>query len=120
MTKNLSVMILILSLFLLTIQSASLFAEEKTEASSLLTLGAKSQNVYGTVGKVDYVDFKSRGESKVVLKTNKGEVVEISLRELKNEARVLATFRKETDKKGREKNVLVSLSIVKTAKEAQK
>ena len=75
--------------------------------------------MFGAVGKVDYVDFKSRGESSIVLKTNKGESIEVSLKELKRGARILATFRKEKDKKGREKNTLVSLSIVKTSKEVK-
>ncbi len=128
MTKNLYVIILIFALLFLTIQGADLFAEEgaslvakeKAVPSSVLTLGAKTQNVFGAVGKVDYVDFKARGESAIVLKTSKGESIEISLKELKSDATVLATFRKEKNKQGKEKNVLVSLSIVKTAKQAKK
>ncbi|MFH1093485.1 MAG: hypothetical protein V1739_04925 [Candidatus Omnitrophota bacterium] len=120
MRKNLSVIILILALLFMATQGVRLFAEEKDAASSVITLGAKTQNVYGAVGKVDYVDFKARGESIIVLKTSKGESIEVSLKELKNDATVLATFRKETDKKGKEKNSLVSLSIVKTAQQEKK
>lgn len=120
MRKNLSVIILILALLFVAMQGVSLFAEEKAISSSLLTLGAKTQNVYGAVGKVDYVDFKSRGESTIVLKTSKGESIEVSLKELKSDATVLTTFRKEKDKKGKEKNTLISLSIVKTAKQEKK
>ncbi|MCG2712594.1 MAG: hypothetical protein L6416_09785 [Candidatus Omnitrophica bacterium] len=120
MRKNLCVIILILALLFVVTQGASLFAEEKTASSSVLTLGTKTQNVYGAVGKVEYVDFKTRGESTIVLKTSEGESIKVSLKELKSEATVLATFRKETDKKGKEKNTLVSLSIVKTAKQEKK
>lgn len=120
MRKNLSIIILILALLFLATHGVSLFAEEKAVSSSVLTLGAKTQNVYGAVGKVDYVDFKARGESTIVLKTSKGESIKVSLKELKSDATVLATFRKEKDKKGREKNTLISLSIVKTAKQAKK
>ena len=118
MRKNLFAIFTIIALLFAAAQGASLFAEEKAE-SSVLTLGAKNQNVFGAVGKVEYVDFKARGESAIVLKTSKGESITVSLRELKNEATVLTTFRKEKDKKGKEKNTLVSLSIVKTAKQAK-
>lgn len=119
MGKKLSVIILIIALLFMAAQGASLFAGEKSE-SSVLTLGSKNQNVFGAVGKVEYADFKARGESTIVLKTSKGESITVSLKELKNNATVLTTFRKEKDKKGKEKNTLVSLSIVKTAKQTKK
>ncbi|MCK4994728.1 MAG: hypothetical protein KAS13_06750 [Candidatus Omnitrophica bacterium] len=119
MGKNLFVITLIITVLFMATQGASLFAEEKTE-SSVLTLGTKTQNVFGAVGKVEYVDFKPKGESTIILKTSKGESISVSLKELKNDATVLTTFRKEKDKKGREKNTLISLSIVKTAKQAKK
>ena len=85
MRKNLSVIILIIALLFVVMQGVSLFAEEKDTSTSVLTLGAKTQNVYGAVGKIDYVDFKARGESTLVLKTSKGESIEVSLKELKSE-----------------------------------
>ncbi len=116
MGKNLLIISTIIALLFVAAQGENLFAEEKAE-SSVLTLGTKNQNVFGAVGKVEYVDFKSRGESNIVLKTSKGESITVSLKELKNDATVLTTFRKEKDAKGKEKNTLVSLSIVKTAKQ---
>ena len=119
MGKNLFVISTIIALLLSATHGDSLFAQEKAE-SSVLTLGTKNQNVFGAVGKVEYADFKARGESSIVLKTSKGESITVSLKELKNDATVLTTFRKEKDKKGKEKNTLVSLSIVKTAKQSKK
>lgn len=117
MKRNFLLITIILFLLFGAVYSINLFAEEKQ--AELLTIGSKTQNVYGALGKVDYVEFKSRGESSIVLNTKKGEKIRVSLKELKNEATVLATFRKEKDKKGREKNTLISLSIVKTAKQSK-
>ena len=98
---------------------SNLSAEEGASSSPVVSVGTKTQNVFGVVGKVDYVDFKSRGNSTLVVKDNKGETVKVSLEELKSGATILTTFRKEKNKKGKEENVLISLSIVRTAKETK-
>jgi len=109
----------IIALLFICVYISSIFAEDNPASSPLVTRGVKNQSVFGSVGKVDYVDFKSRGDSSLVLKDKKGESVKVYLKELKTGATVLTTYRKEKDKKGREKNVLISLSIVRTAGEMQ-
>ena len=80
----------------------------------------QDQKIFGAVGKVQYVDFKSKGKANFVVKDNKGESVEISLKDLKDGTTILTTYRKETDKKGKEKNVLISLSIVRATATPEK
>lgn len=117
MIKKIGIFIVVLVSISLYI--SSIFAEDSPAASPILTSGPKSQSVFGSVGKVDYVDFKSRGDSSLVLKDKNGESVKVYLKELKSGATVLTTYRKEKDKKGKEKNVLISFSIVKTAEQTE-
>ncbi|MDD5746743.1 MAG: hypothetical protein PHO30_05705, partial [Candidatus Omnitrophica bacterium] len=80
---------------------ARVLAENVKPAAPVITSSSmQSADVAGVVGKIDYAEFKSKGESMLVIKDKKGEAVKISLQEIKNEATVLATYRKEKDKKG--------------------
>ena len=80
MTKK--TVMFIVALMLVFSNNPRIFAEDNDTSSSVIALRAKTQNVFGTVGKVDYVDFKSRGDSTLVVKDNKGESVKVSLKEL--------------------------------------
>ncbi len=103
----------------LSLACAKIFAEEAKKTDLMTTVGSMNSDVLGVVGKVSYVDLKSKGESTIVLKNNKGESIEVSLQSLKDGATVLTTFRKEKDKKGKEKNVLISLSIIKPSQDSK-
>jgi hypothetical protein len=114
MKKNLKC-VLLFSLFLAVYQCSVVLAEDAKIALPSMAMGSKTQNVFGVVGKVEYTEFKARGESAIVIKDKKGEPVNVSLKQIEPGATILATYRKEKDKKGKEKNVLISLSIVKPA-----
>ena len=110
--------IFIAGIVILADSTFTMAQEAKTPLTPRIS-GAENQSVFGVVGKVDYVECRSRGESEIILKDKKGESVKISMNVLRNGATVLTTYRKEKDKKGKEQNVLVSLSIIKTAQEAK-
>ncbi|MCG2703174.1 MAG: hypothetical protein L6366_02200 [Candidatus Omnitrophica bacterium] len=110
--------IFIAGIIILAYSSLTMAQEAKTPLTPRIS-GTGNQSVFGVVGKVDYVECRSRGESEIILKDKKGESVKISMNVLRNGATVLTTYRKEKDKKGKEQNVLVSLSIIKTAQEAK-
>jgi hypothetical protein len=116
MMRKFLVYTLIVFLFLVAYNSMDILAQDESEGlppSPGMNTTSRVQKVYGIVGKVDYTEFRSRGESKIVVKDKKGEKLSVSLDQVEPGATILATYRKEQDKKGREKNVLVSLSIVK-------
>jgi len=119
MTKRILILILIFLAFACGLQTHSIFAQQKTEGPTI-GIADKNQNVFGVVGKVDYVEFKSRGESAVIVKDKNDEPVKVSLKALKSGATVLATYRKEAGKKGKENNVLISLSIIKPVMKPKK
>ena len=83
--------------------------------AQMVTEPKQDRNISGIVGKVDYVDFKSRGESVIVIKDKNGQTHKILMNDLKADATVLTTYRTVKDKKGKEKDVLISLSIIKPA-----
>jgi len=85
------------------------------DAQSFISSTSPQKRTQGVLGEVDYVEFKSKGKSKIVVKDRNGDPVEISLKNLKDGATVLVTHRKEKDKEGKEENVLISLSIIKNA-----
>jgi len=105
----------VLSLCLSIFNCSSVLAEDAVITLPSVGMGSKAQNVFGVVGNVEYTELKARGESSIVIKDKKGESVEVSLQQIEPGAIILATYRKEKDKKGKEKNVLISLSIVKPA-----
>jgi len=110
----------VLSLFLSIFQCSVVLAEGADLALPSVGMASKSQNVYGVVGNIEYTEFKSRGESAIVIKDKKGESVKVSLKQVETGSIMLATYRKEKDKRGKEKNVLISLSIVKPAEKTKK
>lgn len=106
--------VLVFSLFFTGYHCDIVLAEDAGRLlPAMSTTGSTNQNVFGVVGNVEYTEFKTRGESAIVIKDKKGESVEVSLAQVEQGATILATYRKEKDKKGKEKNVLISLSIVK-------
>ncbi len=109
----------VLSLFLSVCQCSIVLAEGAELSLPSSGVASKSQNVYGVVGNVEYTEFKSRGESAIVIKDKKGESVKVSLKQVEPGSIILATYRKEKGKKGKEKNVLISLSIVKPAQDTK-
>ncbi|MFH1062691.1 MAG: hypothetical protein V1747_07395 [Candidatus Omnitrophota bacterium] len=115
MMKKILGYVLVLSLFLTAYQCSVVLAGDAEMTMPTMAMGAKTQSVFGVVGNVEYTEFKTRGESAIVIKDKKGESVEVSLKQVEQGATILATYRKEKDKKGKEKNVLISLSIVKPA-----
>jgi len=115
--KKLCVAVLFAAVVSCTIYANVLAENTKPPAPVITASSPQATDVAGVVGKIDYADFKGKGESVLVIKDKKGEAVKISLQEIKSEATVLATYRKEKDKKGQEKNILISLSIIKPVKE---
>ncbi len=109
----------VLSLFLSVCQCSVVLAEGADLVLPSVSVASKVQSVYGVVGNVEYTEFKSRGESAIVIKDKKGESVKVSLKQVETGSIILATYRKEKDKKGKEKNVLISLSIVKPAQDTK-
>jgi len=105
----------VLSLFLTFGHCSEVLAENAISSMASAGMASKAQSVFGVVGNVEYTEFKARGESAIVIKDKKGESVEVSLKQIEPGSIILATYRKEKDKKGKEINVLISLSIVKPA-----
>ena len=88
-------------------------AQDRSTPQIVPAVGATAQKTFGTVGDVHYVDFKAKGESTIVVKDNKDEAVKVSLKDLRPDAKILVTYRKEKDEKGNERNVLISLSVIR-------
>ena len=116
--KKILVYGLVLALFLVAYQCSDILAqssEENLPSAPGVDTSSMQREVYGIVGNVEYTEYKPRGESKIFIKDKKGEQIDVSLQQIEPGATVLATYRKVKDKKGNEKNVLVSLSVVKNA-----
>ncbi len=92
--------------------------EKKPVARPVIEPVPYKQKVFGTVGEVEYVDFSAR-KSMIALKDKDGNSIKVSLKDLKAGATILVTYRKEEDKKGKEKDVLISLSVIKNSGETK-
>lgn len=119
--------VLILSVFCLIVLLGcpllSAQAQDKSAKGDIaqpFTTIAAQQKTAGAVVDVEYVEFKAKGESKIVVKDKSGKSEEISLDSLGAGAKVFISYRKEKDRKDKEKNVLVSVSVIKSAEEAKK
>lgn len=117
MTRKLLLFLMIFTGLLVYFRCPVTFAEGKKFAKPVAVAGVQKQRVFGAVGKIEYVDFKPRGESVIVVKDRDGMSVKISLKPLKDGTTILTTYRKVKDKKDKERNVLISLSIIRPAKE---
>ncbi|MBI4846291.1 MAG: hypothetical protein HY810_07475 [Candidatus Omnitrophica bacterium] len=68
-------LLLLMGLF---VQAHSLKAEDATLTQSVTALeGLQARNVFGVVGRVDYVEFKSKTGSAIVVEDSKGQLVKI-------------------------------------------
>lgn len=89
--------------------------EQPAEAQEpMMPVIPPEQRTFGTVGEVEYVDFKAK-EPAIVVKDQAGNKTQVTLDEIKADAMLLVTYRKVKDAKGKEKNSLISLSLVKPA-----
>lgn len=112
------IMCLAFALSIILLQPAGA-QENKGAASGVPTAGVPSQKTFGTVGDVKYVDFKGKGDPTIVVKNNKGEEIKVSFKDVRADAKILVTYRQEKDEKGNERNVLISLSVIRPVAEPQ-
>ena len=94
-----------------------IFAQQGGDGESIISNMPEKRTSFSVDGKIFYTDLKKKGESEIVVKDSNGQEVKISLKDLVRDSHVLATFRKVKDKKGNEKNMLVTLSIIRPAQE---
>jgi len=117
--RKILVFVVICLIFILYAQDTRiLYAQQSAmndDSQSFVSSTSPQKRTQGVIGEVDYVEFKSKGKSKIVVEDRNGDPVEVSLKNLKDGATVLVTYRKEKDKEGKEENVLISLSVIKNA-----
>ncbi len=103
--------VLFLALMVTIVASGSVLAQDAGEAQEgqkpVVAPIPQRPQTFGVVGTVE-----SFNKDTLVVKDKKGSLVNISVKELKKGATILATYRQED---GNEKNVLTSLSIIKPA-----
>jgi len=95
--------------------STLILAQEKVESKETVTEPETVVEIphkpraFGGVGDVEYVDYKAK-EPAIVIKDKAGKSTKVLLNDLKPGSTLLVTYRKEEDK-----NILISLSVIKTA-----
>ena len=99
----------------------SLVFAQVAEDETIVTSIPQKQKIYGIVGQIKYVDLKKQGKTVVAVENKKGQEAEVLFEDMQHGSTILLTYRKEKDEKtGKEKNVLISMSIIKGADDSEK
>ncbi|RKY37782.1 MAG: hypothetical protein DRP78_00090 [Candidatus Omnitrophota bacterium] len=89
---------------------------QKMPQKAIIETKLLGQKTFAVTGKIEYVDFKPKGDSTIVVKDMDGKSTEVSLQNFESGASILAAYRKEKGADGKEKNSVVTLSIIKPVK----
>lgn len=91
-------------------------AQGSEDPETTVTSIPQKQKIYGIVGQIKYVDLKKQGKTVIAVENKKGQEVEVHFEDMKRGSTILLTYRKEKDKTtGKEKNVFISMSVIKGA-----